>query len=126
RALRLSRMRLFRGCLLACGSLGIRLRRRPLALRGVSMRLRRRPRVGRRESLVAHELGSEGAFGLELVVGATPDANARHGGLAAAGERLDVIEFEPRARCAPVPRLAHERALGTIPLPDGALDLCRD
>src|SRR5439155_13869069 len=68
----------------------------------------------------------ERALGLELVMGVAPKSDAGHRRLAAAREFLDMIELEPRAGRAPVPGLAHERALGAVALPDGALDLRRD
>src|SRR5207247_6091688 len=87
---------------------------------------RRCPPLGRgalrRLPLLLHEAGPEHALRFKLVVGATPDANARHRRLAAAGECLDVIEFEELARLTTMPGLARERALAAIALPDRPLD----
>src|SRR5439155_11430121 len=73
---------------------------------------RRRAPVGRgalrRLALLVHEVGPEHALRLKLVVGATAEANACHRRLAAAGERLDVIEFKPTPRLAPVTGLTRE------------------
>src|SRR5439155_25151691 len=52
----------------------------------------------------------------------TPDANARHRRLTAAGECLAVIEFEELARLTTVTGFAHERALAAVALPDRPLD----
>jgi len=55
--------------------------------------LRRNARLGRRDALVAHELGAERALRPVLVVGPAPEPDPPYRGLASTGERLDVIEL---------------------------------
>ena len=77
-------------------------------------------------ALALHEPRSERALGLVLIVCPTPEADVRDGGLPAARYFQDMIEFEGLARRAAAARLAHERALAAITLPDRTPDVGRD
>src|SRR5437867_6570266 len=104
------------GLSLGMGSvLGLRRRRAPI-----------RRFALRRFALLVHEARPEQALRLILIVHPTPQPNARHRRLAAAGEGLDVIVLHPSARLAAVPGLTHERALAAIAFPDGASYVRRD
>jgi len=75
---------------------------------------------------VSHELGSERALGGELVVRPAAEPDVGHRGLAAPGDLECMIELEPLALLAPTALLAHERALRSVPLPDGTTYVRRD
>src|SRR3989442_7033662 len=84
-----------------------------------------RPRLGcepRLFALVLHELPSERAFCLKLIVAAASQTHGFHRRPAPTRHRLNVIVFEHCARRATLTGLADERASPTISLPHRALD----
>src|SRR5438552_2118113 len=62
------------------------------------------------------EPGPKRTLGFELIVRAAAQAQVLDARLTAAGERLDVVELEPRALLAAMTRGAHERAPATVAL----------
>jgi len=66
--------------------------------------------VFRTSSFVVHEFTSENTIGFELIVRATPQPQVRHGRLATASHRLDMIELQVLLRAAPVSVVADKRA----------------
>jgi len=73
--------------------------------------------------LLFHEARPEPALGLELIVGLTETANVVDRRLAAAGDRLDVIELHLPGRATTPPVLADVGAATAIALPHLCFDL---
>jgi len=77
-------------------------------------------------ALRPHELPAERALGLEPVVGSAAQAQVVGGGETAAGDRDDVVQFQPPARLAAVAGVADERAAPAVAAEDRSADRQRD
>jgi hypothetical protein len=73
----------------------------------------------RRLTLACHELGSECALCLVLVVRLTAQTQVADGGIAPAREREDVVKLQTAPLGTTVAALAQERALAVVSLPHG-------